>query len=181
MMHYGMMGILAGDAEMSIGPLWIDCYGNDGCKHCVTGQRSSQQGATSRCSPHGRSLRILSKRELKELVLYSPDIARPDKVGQSPKPVQLGADRRVWFCQAPPSAPPNPAYREVLGCMNSRDSHFLGGGFGGAGSFGVERHRLGTDVGSDHRPARPEGLDRARQPDVCRGGAVDRAHRLALA
>ena len=42
-------------------------------------------------------MRILSKRQLKELVLYSPQhVARLEKAGQVPKPVQLGPNRVGW-------------------------------------------------------------------------------------
>ncbi|MDJ0627638.1 MAG: AlpA family phage regulatory protein [Rhodobacter sp.] len=42
-------------------------------------------------------MRILSKRDLKELVLYSPQhIARLEKVGEFPKRVQLGSNRVGW-------------------------------------------------------------------------------------
>ena len=42
-------------------------------------------------------MRILSKRQLKELVLYSPQhIARLEKAGQFPKRVQLGPSRVGW-------------------------------------------------------------------------------------
>ena len=42
-------------------------------------------------------MRMLSKRQLKELVLYSPQhIARMEKVGQFPKRVQLGPNRVGW-------------------------------------------------------------------------------------
>ena len=42
-------------------------------------------------------MRILSKRQVKELVLYSPQhIARLEKVGQFPKRVQLGPSRVGW-------------------------------------------------------------------------------------
>ena len=42
-------------------------------------------------------MRILSKRQVKELVLYSPQhIARLEKVGQFPKRVQLGQSRVGW-------------------------------------------------------------------------------------
>ena len=42
-------------------------------------------------------MRILSKRQVKELVLYSPQhIARLEKVGQFPKRVQLGPNRVGW-------------------------------------------------------------------------------------
>jgi prophage regulatory protein len=42
-------------------------------------------------------MRILSKRQLKELVLYSPQhIARLEKAGQFPKRVQLGPCRVGW-------------------------------------------------------------------------------------
>lgn len=42
-------------------------------------------------------MRILSKRDLKELVLYSPQhIARLEKMGQFPKRVQLGSNRVGW-------------------------------------------------------------------------------------
>ena len=40
---------------------------------------------------------------------------------------------------------------------------------------------MGSDCAFDHRASRPEGLDGPGQPDVRRGGAVDRAHRFALA
>ncbi|MEL7254177.1 MAG: AlpA family phage regulatory protein [Pseudomonadota bacterium] len=43
-------------------------------------------------------MRILSKRDLKELVLYSPQhIARLEKSGDFPKRVQLGANRVGWI------------------------------------------------------------------------------------
>ncbi len=42
-------------------------------------------------------MRILSKRQLNELVLYSPQhIARLEKAGQFPKRVQLGPNRVGW-------------------------------------------------------------------------------------
>ena len=42
-------------------------------------------------------MRILSKRELKDMVLYSPQhIARLEKAGLFPKRVQLGSNRVGW-------------------------------------------------------------------------------------
>ena len=42
-------------------------------------------------------MRILSKRELKEMVLYSPQhVARLEKAGLFPKRVQLGPNRVGW-------------------------------------------------------------------------------------
>jgi prophage regulatory protein len=42
-------------------------------------------------------MRILSKRQVKELVLYSPQhVARLEAAGQFPKRVRLGADRVGW-------------------------------------------------------------------------------------
>ena len=42
-------------------------------------------------------MRILTKRQLKELVLYSPQhIARMEKAGLFPKRVQLGPNRVGW-------------------------------------------------------------------------------------
>ncbi len=42
-------------------------------------------------------MRILSKRQLKELVLYSPQhIARLEKAGRFPKRVKLGENRVGW-------------------------------------------------------------------------------------
>lgn len=42
-------------------------------------------------------MRILSKRDVKQLVLYSPQhIARLEKAGQFPKRVQLGPNRVGW-------------------------------------------------------------------------------------
>ena len=42
-------------------------------------------------------MRILSKRQVKESVLYSPQhIARLEKAGQFPKRVQLGPNRVGW-------------------------------------------------------------------------------------
>ncbi len=42
-------------------------------------------------------MRILSKKALKELVLYSPQhVARLEKAGQFPKRVQLGLNRVGW-------------------------------------------------------------------------------------
>lgn len=43
-------------------------------------------------------MRMLSKRDLKELVLYSPQhIARLEKAGDFPKRVQLGPNRVGWI------------------------------------------------------------------------------------
>jgi prophage regulatory protein len=43
-------------------------------------------------------MRILSKRQLKDLVLYSPQhIARLEKAGLFPKRVQLGPNRVGWL------------------------------------------------------------------------------------
>jgi prophage regulatory protein len=43
-------------------------------------------------------MRILSKKALKELVLYSPQhIARLEKAGQFPKRVPLGPNRVGWI------------------------------------------------------------------------------------
>ena len=42
-------------------------------------------------------MRVLSKRQLKELVLYSPQhIARLEKTGQFPMRIQLGPNRVGW-------------------------------------------------------------------------------------
>ncbi|MCR8549781.1 AlpA family phage regulatory protein [Salipiger sp. P9] len=42
-------------------------------------------------------MRILSKRQVKELVLYSPQhIARLEKAGQFPQRVRLGVNRVGW-------------------------------------------------------------------------------------
>lgn len=42
-------------------------------------------------------MRILSKRQVKELVLYSPQhVARLEAAGQFPKRVRLGANRVGW-------------------------------------------------------------------------------------
>lgn len=42
-------------------------------------------------------MRILSKRQLKELVLYSPQhVARLEKAGEFPKRVNLGPNRVGW-------------------------------------------------------------------------------------
>ena len=42
-------------------------------------------------------MRLLSKRQLKELVLYSPQhIARLEKAGKFPKRIQLGPNRVGW-------------------------------------------------------------------------------------
>lgn len=42
-------------------------------------------------------MRILSKRQLKELVLYSPQhVARLEKAGKFPRRVQLGPNRVGW-------------------------------------------------------------------------------------
>lgn len=42
-------------------------------------------------------MRIISKHQLKELVLYSPQhIARLEKAGKFPKRVQLGSNRVGW-------------------------------------------------------------------------------------
>jgi len=43
-------------------------------------------------------MRILSKRQLKELVLYSPQhIARLEKAGKFPRRVQIGPNRVGWI------------------------------------------------------------------------------------
>ena len=43
-------------------------------------------------------MRTLSKRQLKELVLYSPQhIARLEKAGKFPKRIQLGSNRVGWL------------------------------------------------------------------------------------
>lgn len=43
-------------------------------------------------------MKIISKRQLKELVLYSPQhIARLEKAGQFPKRVRLGQARVGWI------------------------------------------------------------------------------------
>jgi prophage regulatory protein len=45
-------------------------------------------------------MRILSKRQLKEMVLYSPQhVARLEAVGKFPKRVQLGQCRVGWIEQ----------------------------------------------------------------------------------
>ena len=45
-------------------------------------------------------MRILSKKALKELVLYSPQhVARLEKAGNFPKRVQLGPNRVGWVEQ----------------------------------------------------------------------------------
>ena len=42
-------------------------------------------------------MRLLSKRQLKEMVLYSPQhIARLEKAGSVPKRVQIGPNRVGW-------------------------------------------------------------------------------------
>jgi len=42
-------------------------------------------------------MKLLSKRQVKEMVLYSPQhIARLEAVGQFPKRVQLGVNRVGW-------------------------------------------------------------------------------------
>jgi prophage regulatory protein len=42
-------------------------------------------------------MRMLSKRQVKELVLYSPQhVARLEKAGKFPKRVQLGPNRVGW-------------------------------------------------------------------------------------
>lgn len=43
-------------------------------------------------------MRLLSKRQVKELVLYSPQhVARLEAAGQFPKRVQLGQNRVGWI------------------------------------------------------------------------------------
>ena len=45
-------------------------------------------------------MRLLSKRQLKEMVLYSPQhIARLEKAGKFPKRIQLGPNRVGWLEQ----------------------------------------------------------------------------------
>ncbi|MGY2843635.1 transposase [Bradyrhizobium sp. USDA 4509] len=63
----------------------------------------------------------------------------------------------------------------LLGGVDSKDSLlganqiqgcFWGGRLGCDGPFGIERRGVGADGAVDHRAARSEGLDRARQPNV---------------
>ena len=64
---------------------------------CLSGDLSNLRA--SRCSPIMENIvmRILSKRQVKELVLYSPQhIARLEKAGQFPKRVPLGPNRVGW-------------------------------------------------------------------------------------
>src|SRR5215471_17930395 len=101
---------------------------------------------------------------------------------------------------APPEVIPAPSepqlirdmagVRRALGGVDSKDSllranqiqgFFLGGCLGCDGSFGVERRGLGANGAADHRPPRPERVDRAGQPDVRGRGALDRAYGLSLA
>ena len=43
-------------------------------------------------------MRLLSKRQLRELVLYSPQhIARLEKAGKFPKRIQIGPNRVGWL------------------------------------------------------------------------------------
>jgi hypothetical protein len=79
---------------------------------------------------------------------------------------------------------------QVLGGVDSKDSLlganqiqgcFWGGSLGCDGPFGFERCGMGTDGASDHRSARPERLDRARQSDVRGRRALDRSYGLSLA
>src|SRR5665213_1440764 len=63
---------------------------------------------------------------------------------------------------------------QIQGC-------FLGGSLGCDGPVGIERRSVGADGAADHRSARPEGFDWARQPDVRGGSAVDRAYGRTLA
>ena len=45
----------------------------------------------------GIVMRILSKRQLKEMVVYSPHhVTRPEKAGKFPKRIQLGPNRVGW-------------------------------------------------------------------------------------
>ena len=54
-------------------------------------------------------MRIISKRELREIVLYSPQhIARLEKAGSFPKRVKLGRNRVGWI------------YREVMEWLQER-------------------------------------------------------------
>jgi len=61
-------------------------------------------------------MRILSKRQIKELVLYSPQhIARLEKAGLFPKRVQLGPNRVGWVeCEVREWLEVRLAQREVL-------------------------------------------------------------------
>jgi len=78
----------------------------------------------------------------------------------------------------------------ALGGVDSKDSLlganqiqgcFLGGSLGCDGPVGVERRGVGADGAADHRSTGPEGLHRARQPDVRGRCAVDRAYGFSLA
>ena len=68
----------------------------------------------------------------------------------------------------------------LLGANQIQDC-FWGGSLGCEEPSGFERCGVGTDGAADNRSTRPEGFDRARQPYVRGGRAVDRAHGLSLA
>src|ERR1700745_873222 len=77
-----------------------------------------------------------------------------------------------------------------LGGVDSKDSLlganqiqgcFWGGGLGCDGPGGIERRGVAADGAADHRSSRPEGLDRARQSDVRRRRALDRAYGFSVA
>jgi prophage regulatory protein len=60
-------------------------------------RRLSQPGHRDALFIGNIEMRILSKRQLKELVLYSPQhVARLERAGQFPKRVQLGPSRVGW-------------------------------------------------------------------------------------
>jgi IS5 family transposase len=63
---------------------------------------------------------------------------------------------------------------QIQGC-------FCGGSDGGFGPPDFERRAVESRVGPHHRGSSHARLDGTRQPDVRRGGAVDRAHRSTLA
>lgn len=80
-----------------IAPHWID-------SSCVCGSanlflpRFRQPKGIAMLFIYGEIvMRILSKRQLKELVLYSPQhVARLEKAGEFPKRIQLGPNRVGW-------------------------------------------------------------------------------------
>ena len=65
-------------------------------------------------------MRLLSKRQLKEMVLYSPQhIARLEKAGKFPKRVQIGPNRVGWV-----ASEVEDWLQERLDCRKEPTRHF---------------------------------------------------------
>lgn len=108
-------------------------------------------------------MRILSKRQLKELVLYSPQhIARLEQAGAIPKRVQLGPNRVGWVED------------EVIDWAESRRGIIVNADLGSAArsgktpiSFACDCRRAPSLRRHERRPGRPYFADPRRISSIC--------------